>query len=182
MVFGLDEEDVNVVVHRIDFEQRRILISQDAGDVGVELIAFLIAQELAAAFGAEHEMNDDVGERLGHDSHALTGLRRHLGTGCPGPALAGLASAQADTLRAFSPGKWRMDLGVHLSKCMLIRVLCRIIGPFSAFPGVVVAANDNASLGEDALPGDGVRLVFPSRGLEAGNHEFPACVRLVHVV
>jgi hypothetical protein len=37
------------------------------------LATFLIAQQLAAALRAEHEMNDDVGKRLGHRSYALTG-------------------------------------------------------------------------------------------------------------
>ncbi|HUD48475.1 MAG TPA: hypothetical protein VMR33_16695 [Candidatus Baltobacteraceae bacterium] len=37
VIFGLDEEDVYVVAHGIDFEQGGILILQDAGDVGVEV-------------------------------------------------------------------------------------------------------------------------------------------------
>ena len=47
---------------------------EDAGDVSVELPAFFVAQELPAAFRAEHEMDDDVGEGLGHGGSALTGL------------------------------------------------------------------------------------------------------------
>ena len=66
MVFGLREQDVNVIAHGIDFNQRRIVVLEDAGDVGVKLSTFLIAQELATAFRGEHDMNDDVGERLGH--------------------------------------------------------------------------------------------------------------------
>ena len=41
------------------------------GDVGVELLAFLVAEELTAALGAEHEMHDDVGKRLGHGANIL---------------------------------------------------------------------------------------------------------------
>ena len=44
------------------------------GDAGVEFAAFLVAEEWAAAFGAEHEMHDEVGEGLGHVGHALAGL------------------------------------------------------------------------------------------------------------
>jgi hypothetical protein len=67
MVLGLREQDVNVVAHRIDLNQVRVVVLEGAGDVGVELPAFLVAQELAATFGAEHETHDDVGEGLGHD-------------------------------------------------------------------------------------------------------------------
>src|SRR5213596_1019728 len=50
------------------------------GDVGVKLAAFLVTEKLVAALCAEHEMNDDVGEGLGHTGNALTGLRRFVGT------------------------------------------------------------------------------------------------------
>jgi hypothetical protein len=36
--------------------------------VGVKLVAFLVAQELTVALRAEHEVNEDVGKGLGHDS------------------------------------------------------------------------------------------------------------------
>jgi hypothetical protein len=45
------------------------------------LAAFLVAQELAAAFGAEYEVNDDVGEGLGHEGDAPTGLEMVVGMG-----------------------------------------------------------------------------------------------------
>src|SRR5438034_607265 len=50
------------------------------GDVGVKLAAFLVTEELVAALCAEHEMNDDVGEGLGHTGNALTGLGRFVAT------------------------------------------------------------------------------------------------------
>ena len=37
MVLGLREQDVNVVTHGMDFDQWRIVVLEDAGDVGVEL-------------------------------------------------------------------------------------------------------------------------------------------------
>lgn len=64
MIFRLREENVNMVAHRIDFNERRIVILENAGDVGVKLAAFLIAEEWATFFRAEHEMNNNVGERL----------------------------------------------------------------------------------------------------------------------
>jgi len=73
LVLGLREQDVNVVAHRIDFDQRRVVVLEDACDVCVELAAFLVAQELATAFRGEHEMNNDVGEGLGHSGDVLPG-------------------------------------------------------------------------------------------------------------
>jgi hypothetical protein len=67
VVFGLGEQDVNVVAHGIDFDQGRIMVLKNAGDVGVELAALVIAKKWAAVLGAEHEVNDDVGKGLGHD-------------------------------------------------------------------------------------------------------------------
>lgn len=55
------------------------MVLKDAGDVGMKLAAFLVAEELAAAFRAEHKMNDDVGEGLGHGGVALTGLEKFVG-------------------------------------------------------------------------------------------------------
>jgi len=40
----------------------------------VELAALLVAQELATAFRGEHEMNNDVGEGLGHGGDVLSGV------------------------------------------------------------------------------------------------------------
>ena len=73
MVFGLREKQVNVVAHGIDFNQRRLVIFEDAPEIRVKLIAFLIAQQLTPPFCGEHEMHDDVGKRLRHDSDVLTG-------------------------------------------------------------------------------------------------------------
>jgi hypothetical protein len=80
MIFGLREKDVDVIGDGIDFDEGRIVIFQDSGDVGVELAAFVVPQELTAALGTEHEMNDDVGEGLRHEGGALTGLGRFAGT------------------------------------------------------------------------------------------------------
>jgi hypothetical protein len=65
---------VDVVAHRIDFNQRRVLIFQNPGDVGMALPTFFIAQKLAPAFGAEYEMHNDIGKGLGHIGVALSGL------------------------------------------------------------------------------------------------------------
>ena len=73
MVFGLREQDVNVIAHGIDFNQRRIVVLEDASDVGVKLPTFLIAQELATALRREHKVHDDVGEGLGHSGDVLSG-------------------------------------------------------------------------------------------------------------
>ncbi len=105
MVLGLREQDVDVVADGIDFDEGRIVVFEDAGDVGVELTALLVPEELATALRAEHEVNDDVGEGLGHASDALTGLGWIVGTGFLG-LLAVLASAQAVTLRAFGPDRF----------------------------------------------------------------------------
>jgi hypothetical protein len=80
MIFGLREKDVDVIGDGIDFDKGRIVIFEDASDVGMELAAFGVTQQLAAALGTEHEMNDDVGEGLRHESDALTGLGRFVGT------------------------------------------------------------------------------------------------------
>ncbi len=80
MVFGLREQDVDVVADGIDFDEWRIMVPEDARDVGVELAAFLVAEELAAALRAEYEVNDDVGQGLRHADVALTGLERFVAT------------------------------------------------------------------------------------------------------
>jgi hypothetical protein len=74
MIFGLREQDVNVIAHGINLNQRRIVVLEDAGDVGVKLAALLVTQELATALRREHEMDDDVGERLGHGGGVLSGV------------------------------------------------------------------------------------------------------------
>jgi hypothetical protein len=57
------------------------VVLENTGDVGVELAAFLISEQLSAAFRAEDEMNDDVGEGLRHTGVALTGLSRFAWVG-----------------------------------------------------------------------------------------------------
>ena len=64
MVLGLREQDVDMVTHGIDFDEVRIVIVQDARDVGVERTTLLIPQEGTAALGAEHQVNDQIGEGL----------------------------------------------------------------------------------------------------------------------
>ncbi len=76
VVLGLCEQDVDVVAHGTDLDERRAVIPQNAGDVGMEFAALLIAQELAAVLRAEYEMDDDVGNGLGHAGVAPTGLGR----------------------------------------------------------------------------------------------------------
>jgi hypothetical protein len=64
---------VNLVAHGIDLDQRGVVVLEDAGDVGVELAAFLVPQELATPLRAEHKMNDNIGERLRHGGEVLSG-------------------------------------------------------------------------------------------------------------
>jgi len=45
MVFGLNEQDVNMVAHGIDFDERRLVIFENASDVSVKLSALLVTQE-----------------------------------------------------------------------------------------------------------------------------------------
>src|SRR6266404_7119696 len=62
MVFGLREQDVNVVTHRVDFDQRRIVVLEKAGYVGPEFTALLVAQELMTTLRAKDEVGDNVCE------------------------------------------------------------------------------------------------------------------------
>src|SRR6266705_1568951 len=80
MVFRLREQDVNMIANGIDFNEWRVVVLENTGDVGMKLAAFLVTEELAPALRAEHEMNDDVGEGLRHTGNALTGLGRFVGT------------------------------------------------------------------------------------------------------
>lgn len=50
------------------------MVFENAGDVGVDLAAFVVAQEGATVFGAEDEVYNDVGEGLRHVCDALSGL------------------------------------------------------------------------------------------------------------
>src|SRR5437867_878863 len=61
VVLGLPEQDVDVVCHRVDFDERRIVVFENASNVGVELAAFTVAEEWATILGAETEVDDDVG-------------------------------------------------------------------------------------------------------------------------
>ena len=72
-LFGLREPDVNVVARGIDFDQRRVVVLEDAGEVGVELAAFLGTQELTAALRTEHGMNDDFGDASPTDQSSAIG-------------------------------------------------------------------------------------------------------------
>jgi hypothetical protein len=65
---------VDVVADGINFNQLQVMVLEDAGDVGVKVAALFIAQELTPTFRTEHEVNDDIGERLGQERAALTGL------------------------------------------------------------------------------------------------------------
>ena len=63
-----------MVADGIDFDQGRIVVLEDAGDVGVKLAAFFVAEQWASLLRAKHEVGDNVGEGLRHRWGALTGL------------------------------------------------------------------------------------------------------------
>jgi len=67
VVLRLREQDVDMVAPGIDFDEWRIVVLEHTGDIGVEFATLLVAQQLATTLGAEHEMDDDIGERLGHE-------------------------------------------------------------------------------------------------------------------
>ena len=71
VVLGLREQDADMVAHGIDFDEGRIEVLEDASDVGVELSTFFITEQGTAVFRAEHEVNNDVGEGLGHTGVTL---------------------------------------------------------------------------------------------------------------
>ena len=71
---------MNVVTNGIDLEKRRIVIFEYAGNIGVELFTFRVANQGPSPLCAEHQMDNDVGEGLGHNCRALTGLLRFAGT------------------------------------------------------------------------------------------------------
>jgi len=58
------------------------VVFENSSDVGVKLLAFLVAEEWSAVLRAEHKVDDDVGEGLGHKVAALQGwgLGRFVGT------------------------------------------------------------------------------------------------------
>jgi len=62
MVLGLREKDVDVVADGIDFDEGRVVVFENAGYVGLELAALLVAQELMTTLRAKDEVDDNVGE------------------------------------------------------------------------------------------------------------------------
>ena len=84
VILGLCEENVNVVGHRVDFDQGRIVVFENAGNIGVKVAALGVPKQLASDFCAEHEVNDYVGEGLRHGGDALTGLEIIVQTVCLG--------------------------------------------------------------------------------------------------
>ena len=66
VVFGLGEKDVDVVGDGVDLQQRAIVVMQDAGDIGMEFATFFVAEQRAAAFGAEDDVDGDDEQRLAH--------------------------------------------------------------------------------------------------------------------
>jgi len=89
-----------VIGDGVDFEERRVVVLEDAGDVGVELAAFALAEERATVLGAENEVDEDVGEGFGHGGNALSGLE----------VLAGWRSWASARCARFSPGCNRAGL------------------------------------------------------------------------
>jgi hypothetical protein len=53
---------MNVIAHRVNLDERRVMIFEHTGQVGMNLSSFLVAQKWSAIFGAEYEMNNDVRE------------------------------------------------------------------------------------------------------------------------
>ena len=74
VVLGLRKQDVDVFGHGVDFDERRVVIPQDADDVGVEFATFFVAQERTAGLRGEHEVDNNVGKGLGHEVPPLQGL------------------------------------------------------------------------------------------------------------
>src|SRR5262249_20820977 len=128
VVLGLNEENMNVIAHGIDFNQLNIEILERAGDVGMQLIPFRIAQQWAPVFGAENQMHDNVGKRLRHDRTVLSWwviyprrrFRSRVNWMCHGSALTGRRmiqhrlprpSAWAITWRACGPRMRRRAIG-----------------------------------------------------------------------
>ena len=55
----------------VDLQQRAIVVMQDAGDVGMEFATFFIAEQRAAAFGAEDDVDWDDEQGLAHGALVL---------------------------------------------------------------------------------------------------------------
>ena len=69
-----------MITNGIDLEKRRIVVFENAGNIGVELFAFLVANQGPSPLCAEHQMDNNVGEGLRHNCCALTGLLKFVGT------------------------------------------------------------------------------------------------------
>ena len=80
MVLGLREQNMDMVADGINFDKGRIVVFHNPRNVGVEFAAFLIPEQGASFLRAEYEVNNDVGQGLGHSCAALTGRERFVGT------------------------------------------------------------------------------------------------------
>ena len=58
---------MGVIGFGVDLNSRRVEVSQDAADVGVEVGTDILTQSSFPVFGGENEMNVNLGERLSHD-------------------------------------------------------------------------------------------------------------------
>ena len=79
---------MNVVGHAAGLEGRCFEVAQDADDIGVEARTDFRGDQRFAEFGAENQMNQDLGEGLGHEGwrpfRADDGLRAEFPGRCPG--------------------------------------------------------------------------------------------------
>ena len=71
VVFRLGKQHVNVVIDRVDLDQRTIVVVQDAGDVCVKFAPLFIAEQRSSAFGAEDDVNRNDEQGLAHDALVL---------------------------------------------------------------------------------------------------------------
>ena len=71
VVFRLGKQHVDVVIHRVDLDQRTIVVLQDAGNVCVKFAPFFIAEQRAAAFGAEDDVDGNNEQGLAHGALVL---------------------------------------------------------------------------------------------------------------
>jgi hypothetical protein len=108
---------VHVVFDRVRYNRRRLMVGQDAHDVGIQVWADFIMDPRFPALGAENQMDKNVGKRLrrtvppareltGRRSRGLSGLRRELGNRVPGHRYRArpLRSPWAVESRPFGPG------------------------------------------------------------------------------
>jgi hypothetical protein len=60
---------MNMVFHTADDDRLAILVRQDAAEVTVQFIAqWFVTEQWAAVFGLEDGVNQNLGERLGHET------------------------------------------------------------------------------------------------------------------